>query len=67
MPVISDLYSSKHLKPADLGGKPETVTVKEVTVEAFQNDGDNVRKALPILRSTVSRMPWRGTTPGRVE
>jgi hypothetical protein len=46
MPVISDLYSSKHLKPADLGGRPETVTVKEVTVEAFQNDGDNVRKAV---------------------
>jgi hypothetical protein len=46
MPVISDLYSSKHLKPADLGGRPGTVTIKEVTVEAFQNDGDNVRKAV---------------------
>jgi hypothetical protein len=46
MPVISDLYSSKHLKPADLGGRPATVTIKEVTVEAFQNDGDNVRKAV---------------------
>ena len=46
MPVISDLYSSKHLKPADLGGRPTTATIKEVTVEAFQNDGDNVRKAV---------------------
>jgi hypothetical protein len=46
MPLISDLYSSKHLKPADLGGRPATVTIKEVTVEAFQNDGDNVRKAV---------------------
>jgi hypothetical protein len=46
VPVISDLYSSKHLKPADLGGRPATVTIKDVTVEAFQNDGDNVRKAV---------------------
>jgi hypothetical protein len=46
MPVISDLYSSKHLKPADLGGRPATATIKEVTVEAFQNDSDNVRKAV---------------------
>jgi hypothetical protein len=40
------LYSSKHLKTADLGGTPATVTIKDVTVEAFQNDGDNVRKAV---------------------
>jgi hypothetical protein len=46
MPVISDLYSSKHLKPDDLGGRPATATIKEVTVEPFQNDGDNVRKAV---------------------
>jgi hypothetical protein len=46
MPVISDLYSSKHLKPSDLAGRPATATIKEVTVEAFQNDGDNVRKAV---------------------
>ena len=46
MPVIADLYNSKHLKPADLGGRPETVTINEVTVEAFQNDSDNVRKAV---------------------
>jgi len=46
MPVISDLYSSKHLKPTDLGGKPVTATIKDVTVESFQNDGDNVRKAV---------------------
>ena len=46
MPVISDLYSSKHLKPTDLVGKPVTATIKDVTVESFQNDGDNVRKAV---------------------
>jgi hypothetical protein len=46
MPVISDLYSSKHLKPADLGGKPMTVSIENVTVEPFQNDGDHVRKAV---------------------
>lgn len=46
MPVISDLYSSKHLKPADLDGKPVTVTIKDVTVETFQNDGENARKAV---------------------
>jgi hypothetical protein len=34
------------LKPADLGGKPESVSIQGVTVEAFQNDGDNVRKAV---------------------
>ena len=27
-------------------GKPVTVTISDVTVEAFQNDGDNVRKAV---------------------
>jgi hypothetical protein len=46
MPVISDLYSSKHLKPDDLGGRPATVTIKDIVIEAFQNDGDNVRKAV---------------------
>src|SRR5215469_5863267 len=46
MPVISELYSSKHLKPADLGGKPVTATIRDVTVDSFQNDGDNVRKAV---------------------
>jgi hypothetical protein len=46
MPVVADLYSSKHLKPADLSGKPKTVTIIGVTVEPFQNDGDNVRKAV---------------------
>jgi hypothetical protein len=53
MPVISDLYSSKHLKPADLGGRPATVTIKEVTVEAFQNDGDNVRKAVLLFDPNI--------------
>jgi hypothetical protein len=33
MPVISDLYSSKYSKPADLGGKPVSGTIKDVTVE----------------------------------
>jgi hypothetical protein len=46
MPVIANLYDSKHLKCADLLGKPVTVTISDVTVEAFQNDGDNVRKAV---------------------
>jgi hypothetical protein len=53
MPVISDLYSSKHSKPADLGGKPATVTIKEVTVEPFQNDGENVRKAVLHFEGSV--------------
>jgi hypothetical protein len=44
MPVISDLYSSKNLKCADLLGKPATGTISDVTVETFQNDG--VRKAV---------------------
>ena len=50
MPVISDLYSSKYLKCADLLGKPMTATISGVTVEPFQNDGDNVRKSTrPIM------------------
>jgi hypothetical protein len=53
MPVISDLYASKHLKPADLGGRPATVTIKDVTVEVFQNDGDNVRKAVLQFEANV--------------
>ena len=53
MPVISDLYSSKHLKCADLGGKPVTVTIKDVSVEPFQNDGDNVRKAVLHFHGNV--------------
>jgi hypothetical protein len=53
MPVISDLYSSKHLKPTDLGGKPMTVTIKDVTVEPFQNDGENVRKAVLYFDGNV--------------
>ena len=55
MPVISELYSSKHLKPADLGGKPVTVTIKDVSVEAFQNDGDNVRKAVLHFHDNVTK------------
>jgi hypothetical protein len=51
MPEIADLYSSKYLKPADLGGKPVTVTIDHVTVDAFQNDGDNVRKAVLHFRA----------------
>jgi hypothetical protein len=47
------LYSSKHLKPADLGGKPVTVTIKDVTVESFQNDGDHVRKAVLHFEGNV--------------
>jgi hypothetical protein len=46
MPIIADLYASKHLTSADLGGKPVTVSIKNVTVEPFQNEGDNVRKAV---------------------
>jgi hypothetical protein len=53
MPVISELYSSKHLKCADLLGKPVTATISEVTVEAFQNDGDNVRKAVVHFHGNV--------------
>ena len=55
MPVISDLYSSKHLKPADLGGKPVTAAIKDVSVEAFQNDGDNVRKAVLHFQGNVPK------------
>lgn len=55
MPVIADLYSSKHLKCADLGGKPVTVTISDVTVEPFQNDGDNVRKAVLHFRGNVTK------------
>jgi hypothetical protein len=55
MPVIADLYSSKHLKCADLGGKPLTVTISDVSVEPFQNDGDNVRKAVLHFRGNVTK------------
>jgi hypothetical protein len=53
MPVISDLYSSNRLKCADLGGKPVTVTTKDVTIEPFQNDGENVRKAVLHFHGNV--------------
>jgi hypothetical protein len=53
MPVIADLYSSKHLKCADLGGRPVTATIKDVSVELFQNDGDNVRKAVVHFHGNV--------------
>jgi hypothetical protein len=55
MPVISDLYSSKHLKPADLGGKPVTAAIQDISVEAFQNDGDNVRKAVLHFQGNVAK------------
>jgi hypothetical protein len=55
MPEISDLYSSKHLKCADLGGKPVTVVIDHVTVEAFQNDGDNARKAVLHFDGNVNK------------
>ena len=53
MPVISDLYSSKYLKCADLLGKPMTATISDVTVEPFQSDGDNVRKAVLHFHGNV--------------
>jgi hypothetical protein len=55
MPVISDLYSSKHQKCADLGGKPVTVTISDVPVEPFPNDGDNVRKAVLHFHGNVTK------------
>jgi hypothetical protein len=53
MPVIADLYSSKYLTCADLLGKPVTVPISDVTVEPFQNDGDNVRKAVLHFHGNV--------------
>ena len=55
MPILADLYSSKHLKPADLGGKPVTAAIKDVSVEAFPNDGENVRKAVLHFHANVSK------------
>ena len=55
MPILADLYSSKHLKPADLGGKPVTAAIKDVSVEAFPNDGENVRKAVLHFHGNVSK------------
>jgi hypothetical protein len=55
MPIIADLYSSKHLKPADLGGKPVTAAIQDVSVEPFQNDGDNVRKAVLHFHGNIPK------------
>jgi hypothetical protein len=44
MPVISELYSSQHLKPGDLGVKPMTAVIGHVSVETFENDGVRRRK-----------------------
>jgi hypothetical protein len=51
VPVIADLYSSKHL--IDLGGKPASVSIQGVTVETFQNDGDSVGKAVLHFNGNV--------------
>ena len=55
MPIPSELYSSKHLKPADLGGKLVTAAIQDVSVEAFPNDGENVRKAVLHFHGNVSK------------
>jgi hypothetical protein len=44
MPNASDLYASKYLKAADLGGVPKTVVIANSTLESFENDGEHVRK-----------------------
>jgi hypothetical protein len=53
MPVISDLYSSKYLKSADLGGKPVTANIDHVSVEAFEND--SVRKAVLHFQGNIPK------------
>jgi hypothetical protein len=65
MPTLSDLFPSKYLKAADLGGKPWQMKIQDARVETMKglNGGDETKcvlyfagakKAFPLNRTNFS-------------
>lgn len=58
MTTVSELFPSKYVRAADLGGRPRVVVVAAVFVEEFrQRDGSRARR--PVLR-------FRGATKAMI-